>query len=175
MRDVLERAARIRLLAFDVDGVLTDGRLYLADDGQEYKAFCSRDGHGMKALQSTGVRIAIITGRTSQVVARRMKDLGVVHVYQGCLSKHLALATLLEETGCSAAETAFVGDDVPDLPVLRRVGFAVAVRNADPIVKRHCHWETPHRGGRGAARDVCDLIMDAQGTLQGVLRAYLEF
>ena len=169
----LERAADVRLLIFDVDGVLTDGCLYLGDDGQEYKAFHSRDGHGMKALQATGVRIAIITGRTSQVVTRRMADLGVVHVYQGCHSKVAALAALLEATGCAAAEAAFVGDDLPDLPVMRRVGFAVAVQNADPLLKRHCHWETSSSGGHGAAREVCDLIMEAQGTLQRALEEWL--
>ncbi len=174
MHDVLERALRVRLLIFDVDGVLTDGRLYFSDEGHEYKAFHSRDGQGMKALQSTGVQIGIITGRTSQVVTRRMADLGVVHVYQGCHAKQEALAQLLAATGCSATEAAYVGDDAPDLAVMRRVGLAIAVQDADPLVKAHCHWVTPSPGGRGAARDACDLIMKAQGTLEGVLKPYLE-
>jgi len=173
MHDILERAARIRLLVFDVDGVLTDGSLYLGDDGQEYKAFHSRDGHGMKLLQSTGVQIAIITGRTSQVVSHRMAGLGVTHIYQGYSEKLPAFRALLETTGYSAAETAFVGDDVLDLPVMLRVGLAIAVQDAHPLVKRHCHWQTSHRGGRGAAREVCELIMEAQSTLQGILDAYL--
>ncbi|CAK0775199.1 3-deoxy-D-manno-octulosonate 8-phosphate phosphatase KdsC [Gammaproteobacteria bacterium] len=173
MRDVLERAARIQLLVFDVDGVLTDGSLYLGDDGQEYKAFHSRDGHGMKLLQATGVQIAVITGRTSQVVRHRMAGLGVTHVYQGYLEKLPAFYELLEATGYVASEAAFVGDDVIDLPVMLRAGLAVAVQDAHPLVKRHCHWQTSNRGGRGAAREVCELIMEAQGTLQGVFDTYL--
>jgi 3-deoxy-D-manno-octulosonate 8-phosphate phosphatase (KDO 8-P phosphatase) len=173
MNDILERASRVRLLVFDVDGVLTDGSLYLGDDGQEYKAFYSRDGHGIKLLQSTGVQVAIITGRTSQVVLHRMSSLGIIHVYQGYLEKISAFRRLLEETGYSALETAFVGDDIIDLPVMQQVGFAVAVQDAHYLAKRHSHWCTPNRGGRGAARDVCDLIMEAQGTLGGVIDSYL--
>jgi 3-deoxy-D-manno-octulosonate 8-phosphate phosphatase (KDO 8-P phosphatase) len=173
MHNILKQAARVRLLIFDVDGVLTDGNLYLGDDGQEYKAFYSRDGHGIKLLQSTGVQIAIITGRTSQVVIHRMANLDIHHVYQGYLEKLSAFQSLLKDTGCSALETAFVGDDVIDLPVMRRVGFSVAVQDAHPLVKQHSHWQTPNRGGRGAVRDVCDLIMEAQGTLQGIIDSYL--
>ncbi len=173
MQDILEKAARIRLVVFDVDGVLTDGSLFLGDNGEEYKAFHSRDGHGIKMLQRTGVRVAIITGRTSNVVAHRMKDLGVTLCYQGSLEKLPVFEKVIEELRLDASHVAYVGDDVVDLPVMRRVGFAVAVQDAHPLVKKHAHWQTPNAGGRGAARDVCEFIMEAQGTLETELGKYL--
>ncbi|MEJ2687323.1 MAG: 3-deoxy-manno-octulosonate-8-phosphatase KdsC [Gammaproteobacteria bacterium] len=173
MKDILARAARIRLLIFDVDGVLTDGSLYLSDDGQEYKAFHSRDGHGIKMLQANGVQAAVITGRTSQVVIHRMDNLGIKHVYQGQEDKRAALDDLLTRLSVSSDEAAYVGDDVVDLPAMRRVGLAIAVQDAHPAVKRHAHWQTPSRGGRGAARDVCELLLEAQGKLDGELEKYL--
>lgn len=173
MQDILERAARIRLLVFDVDGVLTDGSLFFGDDGQEYKAFNSRDGHGMKMLRATGVELAIITGRTSAVVEHRMENLGIQHVFQGQLEKLPTFERLCRTLGLPSDQTAYVGDDVVDLPIMRRVGLAVAVQDAHPLVKEHAHWQTPSPGGRGAARDLCDLIMQAQGTLQGQLDRYL--
>ncbi|MDA1106827.1 MAG: 3-deoxy-manno-octulosonate-8-phosphatase KdsC [Proteobacteria bacterium] len=174
MKDILAKAAQIKLVVFDVDGVLTDGSLYLGDDGQEYKAFHSRDGHGMKMLKRTGVHIAVITGRTSQVVAHRMANVGVEHVYQGHTDKLPAFETLLAKLGVEAQQTAFVGDDVVDLPAMRRAGLAIAVQDAHPLVKAHAHWQTPSPGGRGAARDVCELIMEAQGHLDAELQRYLE-
>lgn len=173
MKDILEKAARIRLLIFDVDGVLTDGSLFLGDDGQEYKAFNSRDGHGIKMLQKHGVMVGIITGRSSQVVEHRMKNLGVTHVYQGKLEKLPAFEELITSLGVSPGQAAYVGDDVVDLPVMRRVGLAIAVQDAHPLVVRHSHWQTPHGGGRGAARDACELIMEAHGVLQQELDSYL--
>jgi 3-deoxy-D-manno-octulosonate 8-phosphate phosphatase (KDO 8-P phosphatase) len=173
MRDILEKAARVRLVIFDVDGVLTDGSLYLGDDGQEYKAFHSRDGHGMAMLQESGVAIGIITGRSSQVVRLRMESLGVRHVHQGQRDKRAAYEQLKTDLGLGDDEVAFVGDDVVDLPVMRRVGLAIAVQDAHPAVKQHAHWQTPSRGGRGAARDVCELLMEAQGTLGPALARYL--
>jgi 3-deoxy-D-manno-octulosonate 8-phosphate phosphatase (KDO 8-P phosphatase) len=174
MQNVLEKASRIRLVVFDVDGVLTDGRLYLGDDGQEYKAFHSRDGHGMKMLKESGVEIGIITGRTSQVVEHRMASLGIEHVYQGQRDKLPAFLNLLAELGLTAEGVAYVGDDVVDLPILVRAGLAIAVADAHPLVTRHAHWQTPHPGGRGAARDVCELILEAQGVLEGLLQRYVE-
>mgnify|MGYP006286613447 CR=1 FL=1 len=174
MRDVLAKAARIRLVVFDVDGVLTDGSLFLGDDGQEYKAFHSRDGHGMKLLQAAGVEIGIITGRTSEVVGHRMGSLGIEHVYQGQLDKLPAFEDLLGKVGIGAEEVAYVGDDVVDLPILVRVGLAIAVADAHPLVVRHSHWQTPHAGGRGAGRDVCELILEGHGQLEAVLGRYLE-
>lgn len=173
MQDILEKAARIRLVIFDVDGVLTDGSLFLADDGQEYKAFNSRDGHGMKMLQDNGVVIAVITGRTSKVVSLRMASLGIEHVYQGARDKAPAYVELRTRLGLDDAQIAYVGDDVVDLPVMRRVGLAIAVQDAHALVKKHAHWQTPSRGGRGAARDVCELLMEAQGKLNVELDKYL--
>jgi len=174
MQDLLQRAAAIRLLIFDVDGVLTNGTLFYGDDGQEYKAFHSRDGHGMKMLQRSGVTIAIITGRTSQVVTHRMQNLGITHVYQGQLDKLPAYEGLRQQLAIAPEQIAYVGDDVVDLPIMQRVGFAVAVQDAHPLVKRHAHWITEHGGGRGAARDVCELLMEAQGTLEQALAPYLH-
>ena len=173
MRDVLDKAARTRLVIFDVDGVLTDGSLFLGDDGQEYKAFHSRDGHGMKMLQRSGVKIGIITGRSSEVVSHRMRDLGIEHVFQGQKDKLPAFERLCAELGVAADECAYVGDDVVDLPIMRRVGLAVAVQDAHALVRKHAHWQTPSGGGRGAAREVCELIMEARGTLEAELERYL--
>ena len=174
MQDIQEKARQIRLVIFDVDGVLTNGSLFLGDDGQEYKAFNSKDGHGMVMLQQSGVEIAIITGRTSEVVQIRMASLGIERVYQGKREKLPAYEEIKQITGFDDAQIAYVGDDVVDLPVMTRVGFAVAVQDAHALAKQHAHWVTPSGGGRGAAREVCELIMDAQGTLQSALRPYLD-
>jgi 3-deoxy-D-manno-octulosonate 8-phosphate phosphatase (KDO 8-P phosphatase) len=174
MQDLIEKASQIRLVIFDVDGVLTDGSLFLGDDGQEYKAFHSRDGHGMKMLQLTGVEIAVITGRRSEVVKHRMANLGVRHLYQGQLDKRPAFEAITAELGIAPDEVAYVGDDVVDLPVMLRVGLAIAVQDAHPEVKRHAHWITPNNGGRGAAREVCEFIMHAQGTLEAELQKYRQ-
>jgi 3-deoxy-D-manno-octulosonate 8-phosphate phosphatase (KDO 8-P phosphatase) len=173
MQDINEKANQIRLVIFDVDGVLTDGSLYLGDDGQEYKAFHSKDGHGMKMLQASGIQIGIITGRTSEVVRIRMRSLGVEHVYQGKLDKLPAYDELKAAIGLRDEQIAYVGDDVVDLPVMVRVGLAIAVQDAHPLVKQHAHWVTPSNGGRGAAREVCELLMDAQGNLAPALERYL--
>lgn len=173
MQDIMEKAARIRLVIFDVDGVLTDGSLYIDADGNEIKAFHSRDGHGMKMLQETGVQIAIITGRTSQTVTHRMNSLGIKHVYQGRQDKLPAYLELLQLLGLNADQVAYVGDDIVDLPIMRQVGFAVAVEDAHELVKRHAHWQTAHAGGRGAARDVCEMIMESQGHLAAMFGRYL--
>mgnify|MGYP001813008672 FL=1 len=173
MKDILEKASRIRLLILDVDGVLTDGSLFVGDDGQEYKAFNSRDVHGIKMLPKHGVSVAIITGRTSQVVDHRMANLGVKHVYQGKLEKLPAYEELAAKLGIPAEETAYVGDDVVDLPVMRKIGLAIAVQDAHPLVQAHSHWQTPSHGGRGAARDVCEMLMEAQGVLEDELDSYL--
>jgi len=173
MQDVLEKAAQIKLVVFDVDGVLTDGGLFFGDDGQEYKAFYSRDGLGMKLLQQTGVEIAVITARNSRVVEHRMSNLGIKHVYQGKLNKLEAFHDLLKRLEVSPQQTAYTGDDVVDLPVMQSAGLAIAVQDAHPLVKQHAHWVTQHNGGRGAARDVCELIMQAQGTLEAQLNSFL--
>ena len=164
--DLTQRAKKIRLIAFDVDGVLTDGSLFFGDDGQEYKAFNSKDGHGFKMLHNNGIKTAIITGRTSQVVVHRTKNLGIDIVYQGQQDKSEALDQILKETNVSIDEVAYAGDDVIDLPVLCRVGLAIATSDAHPLVVSHCHWTTPSPGGRGAGRDICEMLLQAQGLLQ---------
>lgn len=173
MQDIQNKASHIKLVIFDVDGVLTDGALFIGDDGQEYKAFNSKDGHGMKMLQASGVQIAIITGRTSEVVRIRMETLGIEHVYQGQRDKKPAYDELKKISGFEDQQIAYVGDDVVDLPVMTQVGLAITVQDAHPMTKQHAHWVTPSGGGRGAAREVCELIMDAQGTLTPALEKYL--
>ncbi len=173
MQDILEKASRIKLVVFDVDGVLTDGSLYIDAEGRELKVFHSRDGHGMKMLQNSGVDIAVITARTSEAVAHRMTSLNIKHVYQGQQDKLAAFTVLLEKLALDAQHVAYVGDDVIDLPVMQRVGLAIAVQDAHYLVKKHAHWQTPSVGGRGAARDVCEMIMEAQGTLEAQLGRYL--
>ncbi|MCU7803342.1 MAG: 3-deoxy-manno-octulosonate-8-phosphatase KdsC [Candidatus Thiodiazotropha sp. (ex Lucinoma borealis)] len=173
MQDIHTKASGVKLVIFDVDGVLTDGSLYLGDDGQEYKAFNSRDGHGMKMLQKSGVVIGIITGRTSEVVRIRMEGLGIEHVYQGKHDKLPAYQELRGKLGLTDGQVAYVGDDVVDLPIMRRVGLAIAVNDAHPFVIQHAHWQTPHAGGRGAGRDVCEMVLEAQGNLQAELDGYL--
>ncbi len=173
MQDILEKAAQIKLVIFDVDGVLTDGGLFFGDDGQEYKAFYSRDGLGIKMLQRTGVEVGVITARESQVVIHRMQNLGIEHLYQGRLDKISAYEDMIEKLGVTHSQTAYVGDDVVDLPVMQQAGLAVAVADAHPFVKQHAHWTTQHGGGRGAARDVCELILQAQGNLEAQLNAFL--
>jgi len=174
MQEIQEKAAQIKLVIFDVDGVLTSGDLFIGDDGQEYKAFNSKDGHGMVMLQSTGVRVAIITGRTSQVVEIRMQGLGVKHIYQGQRDKLPAYEELKISTGLTDQQIAYVGDDVVDLPVMKRVGLAVAVQDAHPLTKSHAHWVTQACGGKGAAREFCELIMESQGSLQTALERYFQ-
>ena len=174
MQDILDRAARIKLVVFDVDGVLTDGSLYLGDDGQEYKAFNSKDGLGMKMLQASGVDIGIITARTSEVVRIRMESLGIRHVYQGRQQKLPAFLELKQKLQLSDEQIAYVGDDVVDLPIMRRVGLAITVQDGHKLAAEHAHWQTRARGGRAAAREVCELLMEAQGTLQHALDPFLR-
>ncbi|APZ43932.1 KdsC family phosphatase [Acidihalobacter ferrooxydans] len=168
-----ERLCAIRMVIFDIDGVLTDGSLYLGDDGQEYKAFNSRDGLGMRMLADSGVQLAILTGRRSRVVERRAADLGIEHVIQGRREKLPAFEELLAATGLAPATVAYMGDDVVDLPVMRRVGLSVAVADAVSTVREHAHLTTALGGGHGAARELCERIMLAQGSLERQLAPYL--
>ena len=172
--EIQARAANIKLIIFDVDGVLTDGSLFFGDDGQEYKAFNSRDGHGMKMLQASGVKMALITGRTSDVVKHRAKNLNIEHVYQGHLDKLPAFEKLRDKLKLDPEEIAFVGDDVIDLPIMLRVGLAITVQDGHELAKTHAHWITKNPGGRGAAREACELIMDAQGNLESTMMKYLS-
>ena len=174
MEAIFDQAKRIKMIIFDVDGVLTDGTLYLADDGQEYKSFNSLDGHGMKMLKNSGVALAIITGRTSKVVLHRAQNLGVDHLYQGCHDKLETYQELLNKIQLEPAETAFMGDDVIDLPVMRRCGLALCVPAAPALVKQHAHYVTENGGGRGAVREVCEIIMRAQGTYDDQMAPFLR-
>ena len=153
----------IRLVAFDVDGVFTDGRFYLSDAGIESKAFHTQDGYGIRRLLEAGVTVAVISGRRSEAVARRMSELGVSHVVQGCPDKIAALDEIIARKGISLAECAYVGDDIPDLPLLNHVGYAIAVANAVPRLREECDYTTSAGGGHGAVREVCELILSAQG------------
>ena len=155
--------ARLRLVAFDVDGVFTDGRFYLSDDGVESKAFSTQDGFGIRRLLDAGIEVAVISGRRSGAVERRMTELGVRHVFQGCRDKVGALADLTAQLGIAADACAFVGDDIPDLPLLNAVGYSVAVANAVSAVREACDYTTLSGGGRGAVREVCDLVLAARG------------
>lgn len=172
--DPFERARRIKLIVFDVDGVMTDGSLYLCDDGQEYKAFNSQDGLGMKLLKASGVEMAIITGRTSRVVVKRAENTGVTRFYQGVEDKLEAFVHLAQELGLEHAQCAFMGDDVVDLPPMRRSGFAVTVPDAPQLVKEHAHYVTRNGGGRGAVREIAEFIMQAQGTLDAQMAQFLN-
>jgi 3-deoxy-D-manno-octulosonate 8-phosphate phosphatase (KDO 8-P phosphatase) len=172
-QDLQQRAKAIKLAIFDVDGVLTDGRLYFLTDGSEFKTFNTLDGQGIKMLINSGVRTAIISGRSTPVVEKRANNLGIQHLYQGREDKLVVLDELLGELGLDYAQVAYLGDDLPDLPVIRRVGLGMAVANAAGFVRQHAHGVTEARGGEGAAREFCELIMRAQGRLDAALDAYL--
>ncbi len=172
-QDAIERARAIKLVAFDVDGIMTDGSLYLTDDGHEIKAFNSLDGHGLKMLKSTGIELAIITGRTSQLVIHRARNLGITHLHQGAHDKLTVYRQLLQDLNLSEAQTAYMGDDVVDLPVMRRSGLAITVPAAPDLLKAHSHYLTRREGGRGAVREACEFIMRAQGTFDAQMAIYL--
>ena len=167
-------ARNIRLLILDVDGVLTDGGLQFDNRGEEYKTFNSLDGHGIRMMLDSGIEIAIITGRKSVIVEHRMSDLGVRHVYQGCRDKLAAFEALLQETGLEPGHVAYVGDDLPDLPIMSRVGLGIAVQNAHTFVKQHCDWVTTASGGSGAVREITDFILQAQSLLEDRQNGYLK-
>jgi len=166
---VRERCARIRLLVLDVDGVLTDGRIVYADDGSEIKSFHVSDGAALHYWQKAGRQSAIISGRRSSAVERRAAELGIAHLYQGAGTKLICLRDLLAKTGIPADEVCAIGDDLPDIPVLRAVGLAVAVQDACPELKTVAHWVTDRNGGRGAVRELIEMLMTAQGTWAAVL------
>jgi 3-deoxy-D-manno-octulosonate 8-phosphate phosphatase (KDO 8-P phosphatase) len=169
-----ERIKPLRLVAFDVDGVLTDGGLFLSDSGEEFKRFNSLDGHGLKMLKASGVELAIITGRKSKCVELRARNLGIGHLYQGVEDKLATMHALLAELRLAPEAAAFMGDDVVDLPVMRRVGLALSVPAAPQVVRDHAHYVSQREAGYGAVREVCELILGAQGTLDAQLAPYLK-
>jgi len=151
--------ADLKLIGFDVDGVFTDGRFYLSDDGIESKAFNTQDGFGIRQILDAGIAVVVISGRQSKAVDRRMRELGITRIFQGCKDKVTAFDDVVAELGITVDQAAFVGDDVPDLPLLRRVGFAVAVANAAPAVKSECDITTTAFGGAGAVREICEIVL----------------
>jgi 3-deoxy-D-manno-octulosonate 8-phosphate phosphatase (KDO 8-P phosphatase) len=171
--DAAARAARVRLMIFDVDGILTDGSLHYGPEGELIKTFNVLDGHGIKLLGQSGVATAIISARKSDIVARRAADLGISHLYQGVHDKRAAFEQLLAHAAIGADACGFVGDDVIDLPILLRTGFAASVPNAHPEVQSRVHYITQAHGGRGAARELCDFILRAQGNYEAALAPYL--
>jgi len=174
MSHVLELARTVRLLALDVDGVLTDGRLYYSADGEQLKVFNTLDGHGLKMLQASGVQVAVITGRNSPAMARRIKDLGIDHLYAGREDKLTALQELWQATGLNADQTAYMGDDWPDLPAMRASRLGATVPNACDAVLKQADWCAEREGGLGAVRELCELIMGAQNSLETMLAPYLK-
>ncbi|RYY77351.1 MAG: phenylphosphate carboxylase subunit delta [Gammaproteobacteria bacterium] len=169
----MTRARSIKLLLLDVDGVLTDGRLYFSNEGDELKSFCTLDGQGIKALQKSGVKVGIITGRTSNLVAKRAFDLGIQLLVQGREDKWEALQEILGEHRFALGEIAFMGDDWPDLKVMSRVGLALTPANGHFTVVERSHWQSQARGGEGAVREACDMLMKAQDTFDQILESYL--
>jgi 3-deoxy-D-manno-octulosonate 8-phosphate phosphatase (KDO 8-P phosphatase) len=167
-----DRCTRIEMLVLDVDGVLTDGGIVYADDGTELKQFHVRDGSGLKIWQHVGKRTAIVTGRTSQVVAVRAAELGIEPVYQGAAEKMPAYRALLAAGGLRPEQVCFVGDDVPDLPLLLNCGLAVAVADACPEVRAVAHYVTRAAGGRGAVREAVELVLRCQGSWQRVVERF---
>lgn len=171
--ELTRRLKNIRLLILDVDGVMTDGGLTIGDDGQEYKTFHSHDGLGMKLLKATGVSLAIITGRTSNVVKKRAESTGVAHFYQGAEDKLVAFHDLMKTSSLKPEQCAFMGDDVVDLPPMLQCGLAIAVPDSPALLLERVHYVTRKAGGRGAVREVCELIMQAQGTFDAQMSQFL--
>lgn len=170
----IERAARVRLLVLDVDGVLTDGRLYYGPDGEAMKAFDVRDGHGVKLLREAGIDVAILTARESRIVTLRARELGIDRVTQGARDKLAGFDAIVRAAGLDAADCGYVGDDWPDLPVLARAGFAATVADAVPEVRERAHWIAAARGGRGAVREIAQFVLRAQGRLDTLLARHAE-
>lgn len=166
---VIDRVRPLRLMAFDVDGVLTDGRLWYGEHGELVKGFHALDGHGLRLLRESGITVALITGREGPIMARRAAELGIALVFQGVRDKAQALATLAQDHNCSLNEIGYMGDDIIDLSAMQRVGFAASVPNAPSYVSQIAHWVSSRPGGSGAVRECCDLILAAQGRLGAFL------
>lgn len=174
MSDCVQRAAKIRLMGFDVDGVMTDGRLYFSNEGDHMKAFFSRDGLGLKLLAKSGVTLAIITGRDSHIVTQRAANLGIGLVLQGVEDKRAAMASLLTHHNLGMDECGYMGDDLIDLPLLRACGFSATVPDGHVLVREHACYTAQAPAGAGAVREVCELILRAQGTWERVMAPYLS-
>lgn len=166
---VLERAREVRLMAFDVDGVLTDGHLWYGENGEAIKCFHALDGQGLRLLLDSGIEVALVTGRHGPILARRAADLGISLVMQGVRDKSKAIDELAQEHGCALGQIGYMGDDIIDLSVLQRVGFAASVPDAPAYVAQAAHWVATQRGGSGAVRECCDLILASKGRLSAFL------
>lgn len=166
---VREHAARVRLACFDVDGTLTDGRLFFDTEGRELKAFHVHDGQGLVLLRKAGIAVAFVTARASTIAEQRARELGIVEVHTAVADKLACVKDIASRLGIGMDEVAFMGDDLPDLATMRAVGLAIAPANAHPWVLPAAHWVTPQRGGDGAARDACDLLLHAQGRIEAIL------
>jgi 3-deoxy-D-manno-octulosonate 8-phosphate phosphatase (KDO 8-P phosphatase) len=173
MEKAKEKARSIRLLILDVDGVLTNGSIYYGSNGMEMKAFHIHDGLGIKLLRKSGVEVAVISGKKSEAVTRRLNELNIEHAYLGHEDKVPAYEELKQKMGLSDSEVAFMGDDLPDLPLLRRAGLAISVPHAPDIIKQNIDFITKIKAGKGAVREACEFIMEAQGKLQIMLQSYL--
>ena len=173
MESAQTKAARVTLMGFDVDGVLTDGSLYYGSQGDEMKAFSSRDGHGLRMLADAGVRLAIITGRVSRAVELRAQNLGIELLLQGVQDKRAAMAQLLTGLELDFGQAGYMGDDIVDLPLMRACGFSATVSDGHPLLHRYADYVAGKDGGRGAVREVCEFVLDAQGKLDAALRPYL--
>lgn len=173
LSDAKARASRLKLMAFDVDGVLTDGSLYFADDGSEMKAFNTQDGAGLKLLQRAGIQVAILTGRKALCVEKRMQNLEIDLLFQGVTNKLETMQGLLAQQGLNAEEAGFMGDDLIDLQVMAACGFSSAPADAHALAKRHARLITNKPGGCGAAREVCEFILEAQGKLEATFAPFL--
>lgn len=171
-RELLKIARNIKFLILDVDGVLTDGSIILDNEGNEFKSFHVRDGHGIKMLMRAGIKVALITGRYSKVVDRRAHELGITEVFQKCRDKRIAYSQLAEKYSLNDNEIAYIGDDIIDIPLLKRSGFPVVVADADDEVKAVAKMITKKEGGRGAVREVCDFLLKAKGLWQDIINGY---
>jgi 3-deoxy-D-manno-octulosonate 8-phosphate phosphatase (KDO 8-P phosphatase) len=165
-----QRLKAIRLMVFDVDGVLTDGRLWYGEHGEALKAFHALDGLGLRLLKENGVHVALVTGRQGAIVARRAADLGIAEVHQGISDKLPVIQEIATKMGLNLSEIGYMGDDIIDLMAMQRVGFAASVPNAPPYISQVAHWVAAQAGGSGAVRECCDLILAAQGKLGACLQ-----
>ncbi len=163
---LFERAASIKLLICDVDGVFSDGLIYMGNDGEELKTFHTRDGFGVKAAMKAGITVAVITGRRSQIVQTRMQALGIQHIYQGQEDKLTAYNELISQLNIQPEHVAYIGDDLIDWPVMEKIGFSVCVADGHPLLARRSDYVTQIKGGHGAVREVCDLLLEARGMLE---------
>lgn len=173
-KEIEKLAGNIKLLILDVDGVMTDGGIILDNEGNEFKAFHVRDGHGIKMLVNAGVHVAIVSGRQSKVVERRARELGISEIYQKCYEKTAAFDQIAQKYGVAGREVAYVGDDIVDIPVLKRAGLSIAVSDATDETKKFAAMITKNRGGRGAVREVCDLLLRAKGLWKTMTKEYFE-